>query len=134
MYPKMWYNHNTLIPAGSTILMSNLALAQKLNLFNDFVQHWREVVGRDLIVLSHEGEVLTHTNGARWGNWRNLLNQLSPDKPTFLIYSNQRLLTVPMLDGQQPLGYLLVFDAQEHDELLLAWGAKTIVARLVGEE
>ncbi|MBI1877080.1 MAG: SpoIIE family protein phosphatase [Chloroflexi bacterium] len=114
--------------------MSNLALAQKLDLFNDFAQYWREIVGRDLLVLSHEGEVLTYTNGARRGNWNDLLNRLSPDKPTFLIYSNQRLLTVPLFDGQQPLGYLLVFDAQEQDELLLAWGAKTIVARLVGEE
>jgi sigma-B regulation protein RsbU (phosphoserine phosphatase) len=79
--------------------------------------------------------VLTHTNGAHWGNWRHLLNRLSSDKPTFLTYSNQRLLTVPLSDGQQqPLGYLLVFDAQDQDASLLAWGAKTMVARLVGEE
>lgn len=114
--------------------MSSLALAQKLNLFDDFARHWREIAGRDLLVLSAKGEVLTHTNGARRGNWRDLLTRLSPDKPTFLIHSNQNLLTVPLSDGQQPWGYLLALDAQEQDASLLVWGAKTIVARLVDEE
>jgi sigma-B regulation protein RsbU (phosphoserine phosphatase) len=108
--------------------------SSKLNLLNEFAQQWREVVASDLLVLSLEGELLTHSNGTRQVNWRNILQRASPDQPTLLTEANQRMLAVPLLDGQQLLGYLLTFDAQEADASLLSWGAKTLVARLVNEE
>jgi serine phosphatase RsbU (regulator of sigma subunit)/anti-sigma regulatory factor (Ser/Thr protein kinase) len=114
--------------------MPNLISTQKLHLFNGFAQHWREIVGSDLLVLSLEGEVLTNTNGALQANWREIVKQISSDKPTFLNYANQMMLTVPLFYEQQPLGYLLALDAKEQDGLLLAWGAETIIARLVDEE
>jgi serine phosphatase RsbU (regulator of sigma subunit)/anti-sigma regulatory factor (Ser/Thr protein kinase) len=113
--------------------MPNLNSA-KLNLLNEFAQQWREVVASDLLVLSIDGELLTHSNGTPQVNWRDILQRASPDQPTLLIESNQRMLTVPLLDGQQLLGYLLTFDAQEADASLLSWGAKILVARLVHEE
>lgn len=106
----------------------------KLNLLNEFVQHWREIVGTDFLVLSPEGELLTHTNGSRQISGPDLVQQVSPDQPTLLADTNQKILVIPLLDGQHRIGYLLAFDAQETDASLLSWGAKTIVARLMNEE
>lgn len=114
--------------------MPNLTVA-RLNLFNEFAQHWRETVGGDLLVLSLEGDLLTsYHNGAHQTNWRELVQRVSPDKPTFLTDSNKTIITVPLADGQRVLGYLLAYDIQEADIPMLTWGAKTIVARLVDDE
>ncbi|MCL4302008.1 MAG: SpoIIE family protein phosphatase [Anaerolineae bacterium] len=108
--------------------------SSKLNLLNEFAQQWREVVASDLLVLSLEGEVLTYNNGTPQINWRDILQRASPDQPALLTEANQRLLAVPLLDGQDLLGYLLAFDVEETDASLLSWGAKNLVARLVNEE
>lgn len=108
--------------------------SSKFNLLNEFAQQWREVVASDLLVLSLEGEVLTYHNGTRQVNGRDILRRASPDQPTLLTEANQRMLTVPLVDEQHLLGYLLAFDAQEADASLLSWGAKNLVARLVNEE
>ncbi|HXV43569.1 MAG TPA: SpoIIE family protein phosphatase [Anaerolineae bacterium] len=86
------------------------------------------------MLLSLEGEVLSHTNGALPANWREVVQQAASDRPTFLNYANQTVLTAPLFYEQQPLGYLLALNAKEQDAALLAWGAETIVARLVDEE
>ncbi len=114
--------------------MSNLISAQKLNLFRSFTQRWQEIVGSELLVLSLEGEILTKSNGASPVKWDEIIPHLSPYKPTYLTYDNQTVLSVPLFDGYQSLGYLMALNAKEQDASLLAWGAETMVARLVDEE
>jgi serine phosphatase RsbU (regulator of sigma subunit)/anti-sigma regulatory factor (Ser/Thr protein kinase) len=107
---------------------------QKLNLFRNFTQRWQEIIGSELLVLSLEGEILTQSNGAPPANWEEIVKQLSPYNPTFLTYSNQTVLSVPLFDGHQLLGYLMALNAREQDVSLLNWGAETIVAHLIDEE
>ncbi|MBE7470975.1 MAG: hypothetical protein DPW09_28700 [Anaerolineae bacterium] len=106
----------------------------KLNLLHEFAQQWRQISGGDLFALSPAGELLTHTNGAHQIAWPEIFPQLSPDKPTVVTYVNQKLLAMPLFDGQQAFGYLLALNAAEKDVPLLSWGAKTLVARFVEEE
>ncbi len=108
--------------------------SQSLNLFADFVQRWREIVGRDLWVLSLEGEVMAESNGVAPPNWSEVTPQISPYQPTFLVAVGQTILTVPLFDGHHSRGYLLVLNAREEDLPLLAWGAETLTARLLEAE
>jgi serine phosphatase RsbU (regulator of sigma subunit)/anti-sigma regulatory factor (Ser/Thr protein kinase) len=113
--------------------MLDLATPQKLNIFNNFIQRWQEIVGSEILLLSFDGEVLAHSNGISPHNWPEILAQASPDQPAFLTHLNQKILIAPLADNHQTLGYLLALDAQEQDASLLAWGAETIVARLTDE-
>ena len=113
--------------------MLDLVTSQKLNIFNSFIQHWQEVIGGEVLLLSPEGEVVVHSNGVPPHNWSKILKQASPDQPTFLTHSDQTILITPLADSHQTLGYLLALDAREQDALLLTWGAETIVARLTDE-
>lgn len=114
--------------------MLNLIAPQKLGLFADFAQRWRETVGGELLLCSVDGEVLVHSNGTSLTNCQEILRQVSPYKPTFLAYPHQTILAVPLAHHNQPLGYLLALNAQQEDASLLAWGAETLVARLIDQE
>jgi serine phosphatase RsbU (regulator of sigma subunit)/anti-sigma regulatory factor (Ser/Thr protein kinase) len=114
--------------------MSTLFSPQKLTLFHNFVDRWRQIVGGELVLISLEGEVLTPTNGTVVAHWDEILRQLSPYKPVCLPFPDQTVLTVPLSDGHQSLGYLLALNGQEKDLPLLSWGAEIVEARLVDED
>lgn len=113
--------------------MPKLTLS-KLNLLNEFTQQWREMSASDLLVLSRAGELLVHSNGAHQIAWAEILSQFSPENPTFITYRSQKLLAVPLFDGQQSFGYLLVLNPAEKDKPLLKWAANMLAARFLDED
>lgn len=114
--------------------MSNSVSSQNLNIFDDFVQRWREIIGNDLFMLSLEGEVIAQSNRAAPSDWPEIISQISPYKPTFLVSAGQNIMTVPLFDGHHSRGYLLVLNAKEQDLPLLAWGAETLTGRMLEAE
>jgi sigma-B regulation protein RsbU (phosphoserine phosphatase) len=111
--------------------MLNLATTQQFDLFNHLAEHWCEITGSGLLLLSIEGEVVMSANGSLAIGGPEIVEQISPREPTFLTYSQQNILTVPLAQGHQILGYLLALDARERDVALLEWWAEIFVARLV---
>ncbi len=59
-----------------------------------------------------------------------MLRRVSPVEATFLSDLPQPILFVPLLQSQQPLGYLLALDARPEDEPLLHWMAETVQSHL----
>lgn len=103
-------------------------------MFDGFVQRWRKIMGSNLFILSLEGEVMAQSNEAKPPNWSEIVSQISPYKPTFLLFADQTILTVPLFDGHHSRGYLLALNAKEQDESLLCWGAETLTARMLEAE
>jgi hypothetical protein len=108
----------------------NLITPQYLNLIQNFAKHWQEITGSELLLLSSEGEVMTHPNGKPFSGWRQIINQISAHKPTFLVYSQQGILATPLNYNGHTLGYLVARDARPRDASLLAWGAETLGSQL----
>lgn len=106
----------------------------KLNLLNEFTQQWRMMATSDLFVLSRAGELLARTNGAYQVAWPEILSQFSAENPTLINYLNQKLLAVPLFDGQQSFGYLLVLNPADKDASLLSWAATMLAARFLDED
>ncbi len=111
--------------------MLNLTLLQQIDLFNSFAKHWQEVTGSELLLLSPEGEVVKSSNGVSSVGGPEILSQISRYEPTFLTHLQQNILTAPLAQDNQTLGYLLVLNAREKDVSLLEWGAETFMARLL---
>jgi serine phosphatase RsbU (regulator of sigma subunit)/anti-sigma regulatory factor (Ser/Thr protein kinase) len=111
--------------------MLNLTTSQQFDLFNSFAEHWQKVTGSELYLLSSEGEFVTSSNGAPSVGGAEILSHASPSEPTFFTHAQQSILTAPLAQNNQTLGYLLALDATEKDASLLQWGAETFAARLV---
>ena len=111
-------------------LMLNLTTTQQIEFFDNFAKHWQDVTGGELVLLSAEGEMLTSTNGMPLIDGVDIIKQVSPYKPTFFTYVQQKLLTAPLAQHNQTVGYLLALNASESDVPLLQWGAETLMARL----
>lgn len=114
--------------------MSNSLSLQNLNLFDDFVQHWFQIIGHDIFVLSLEGEIITQSNGATSPNWTEIIKQFSSYQPTFLTSAGQTILTVPLFDGHHSRGYLVALNITEQDVPLLTWGVENLTARMLETE
>ena len=114
-------------------MISNLSTLQELKLFNDFIQHWRDIVGGEALVVSSTGEIVANSNGLPAVDWEKILEQASPDQPSVLNLANQTLLTAPFGLGREISGYLLALDATEQEVSLLGWLAETIGDRLDDE-
>ena len=114
-------------------MILDLETSRQFDLFNSFIQRWHGVVGSEILLLSPQGEVLANSNGIPPYNWQRILEQVAPDKSTFLTYADQTILVAPLAHGYQTVGFLLALDVREQDASLLKWGADTILARLTDE-
>ncbi|GEM_PF-1239030 len=113
--------------------MLNLKASPQIKLFNSFANHWQKIAGSDLAFLSLEGQILANLNGNSVSglNGSEIVKQISSQKTTYLKHNNQaNLLTTPLFEGSQTIGYLLVVNANEQDASLLAWLGEVITARL----
>jgi len=114
--------------------MVDLTTPQRLNLFDSFIQRWQGIIGSEILFLSPGGEVLARSNGLPPHNWREIIDQASPNESTFLTHANRDMLIAPLVTGhQQTMGYLLALDAQEQIIPLLNWGAETLAERLTDD-
>jgi sigma-B regulation protein RsbU (phosphoserine phosphatase) len=109
--------------------------ARQLSMFSTLAKRWQEIVGDELLLISPTGDLLVPANGsAPPATWGQLLQRASSTTPSFLNYSNQAIVTLPLLQGNQQLGYLLALNAGEQELPLLTWSAETLLARLDDEE
>jgi sigma-B regulation protein RsbU (phosphoserine phosphatase) len=114
--------------------MSDLRALQNYNIFKSFVEGWQDTLGTPLLLLSPSGELIASSVDVSRNNWRDLLRRTSTYKPTVFNHSGQTVLAAPLLRDNQAVGFLFALDAREQDAALLAWGADTIMTRLVDEE
>ena len=114
--------------------MANLRALQKFNIFRSFADGWQETLGSPLLIFSTKGELIASSTRVPHNNWGEVLRFASPDEPTILTHLNHTVLTAPLVQNNQTQGYLVAFNARERDTALLAWGAETIMTRLVDEE
>ena len=63
-------------------------MLQKLKLFNDFIQHWQDIVGGEAIVISSQGEVVANSNGLPLFDWQEILSRASPNQASVLDFSS----------------------------------------------
>ncbi len=113
--------------------MLNLKATSQLRLFNDFADRWQKIAGCELVFLSSEGQILSNLNGKVILplDGADIIKQISTDKATYFRYANEAdLLAVPLLQGNETIGYLLAINAREQDTFLLTWWAEVIAARL----
>ncbi len=73
---------------------------------------------------------MVNANGKPAIDGPDLIGRISSHQPTFLTHQQQNILTAPLSQDNQPMGYLLALNADQKDTTLLKWGAETIVARL----
>ena len=114
--------------------MTNLELLEQFHIFSSFAKGWQETMGSPLLLLSPNGELLASSVKIPLNNWPELLRRASSDDPTVLNYAGRTLLTAPLIQDKQTLGYLLAVDAKKQDVALLTWGAETLMTRLVDEQ
>lgn len=115
--------------------MVNIMMPRQLDLFKEFALQWQESFGGHLYLVSSQGEVLANSAPqVSLHNFDDIVAQISKDTPAIVPNTPHPVLTAPLRDKDEILGYLMAVDADEKNLSVLSWGASHISQSLRQEQ
>ncbi len=114
-------------------MTSNLSTSSKLDLFQNFIQRWQDIVNSEVILLSTNGAIITASSNTPQLNWSDILQKTKLDQSSQLSYQGHSIFTTPLIIDQKIEGQVLALDIKDTNTSLLPSLTNLITERLVDE-